>query len=300
MMRRSTLPRSPTLLLGALIALLLPAALTAQADTLRVEGDVPLHYELSGEGPPVVLLHGWTHDARVWRQVVPALERRFTVLRPDRRGWGRSGGHADVSRDPGDLDSLMSALGWSDAHVVGHSQGADAALRFAVAHPERIRSLVLYGSPQPAGFDLPWTGPDALPPPPEMARIVREHGIDSLGAVIFASPLADGFEPGSEGAELAGELWTANAERAFADPRPPSGATPRPSVDDLGAIAAPTLVLTGELEMPFFQLVADALAFGIPGAERVVVEGGGHAVHMQEPERWTAEIVRFLRAVKGR
>jgi pimeloyl-ACP methyl ester carboxylesterase len=63
----------------------------------------------------------------------------------------------------------------------------------------------------------------------------------------------------------------------------------------VGDVAPPTLVLTGEWEMPYVQVVAEALAYGIPGAERAVVRGGGHAVHLQEPERFTAEVVRFLR-----
>lgn len=310
MLPSDPLPRpsdpTPTALVAVLLALAVaapatvgaraaPPVLDARADTLRVAGGVPLHYELSGSGPPLVLIHGWTHDGRVWDLQVPALERRYTVLRYDRRGWGRSGGNPDVSRDPHDLDSLMAALDLRDAHVVGHSQGAGAALRFTLAHPGRVRSLVLYGARAPSGFDVPLTGEDALP---DLPAFVREHGLDSLGAVLFER-LGRGFDPGDPGLAIARRLWTDNARKAFEDPDPPSGATPRPSIDRLRDVQVPVLVLTGELELEPFRIAGDALAYVLPDARRVEIPGGGHAVHLQEPERWTAEVVRFLRETEG-
>lgn len=296
---RTAPPRPATgavrLLALAALSLAVAAPLDAQADSLRVAGDVSLHYELSGAGPPLVLIHGWTHDARVWEHQTPELTREFTLLRYDRRGWGRSGGSPDVSMDPGDLDSLMAAVGLDDAHVVGHSQGASVALRFALAHPSRVRSVTLYGAPPPAEFGVPPVGEDTFP---DMAAIVRDHGLDSLGAVLFSHPLGRGFERGGRGLELARELWAANARRAFEDPQPPSGATPRPSMDRVSDVTVPALVLTGEREMRHARLAADALAYVLPDASRIEVPGGGHAVHLQEPERWTAEVVRFVRAVE--
>jgi pimeloyl-ACP methyl ester carboxylesterase len=276
------------------VAVTLPLTLVAQEGTLRVDGDVELTYELSGNGPPLVLIHGWTHDMRSWELQTPTLQRHFTVLRYDRRGWGGSGGHPDVTMDPVDLDRILEALDMDSAFVVGHSQGADVALRFALAHPERVAALGLYGSPPPAGFGVPWTGPDAPPSPSDMASIVREGGVDSLGAVLFSGPLARGFDESEPGLELATAMWADNGGRDLEDPREPSNATPPPAFDRVSEIEVPTLVITGDLEMPYFQVVADALAYAIPDAERVTVSGGGHAVHMQEPERFTAELVRFF------
>lgn len=308
MIRRSSPPGSPDrpapprpataavrLLALAAVSLLAAAPLDAQADSLRVAGDVSLHYELSGAGPPLVLIHGWTHDARVWELQTPELTREFTLLRYDRRGWGRSGGSPDVSMDPEDLDSLMAAVGLEDAHVVGHSQGANVALRFALAHPSRVRSVTLYGAPPPAGFGVPPVGEDTFP---DMAAIVRDHGLDSLGAALFSHPLGSGFERGGRGLELAREMWATNARRAFEDRQPPSGATPEPSIDRVPEVTVPALVLTGEREMRHARLAADAVAYLLPDASRIEVPGGGHAVHLQEPERWTAEVLRFVRTVE--
>lgn len=90
-------------------------------------------------------------------------------------------------------------------------------------------------------------------------------------------------------------------DRRRPDPTPDRTAGPtRPGVDRLADVEAPALILTGEWEMPYLRVVAAALAYGIPGAERAVVRGGGHAVHLQEPERFTAELARFLRDAGAR
>lgn len=69
-------------------------------------------------------------------------------------------------------------------------------------------------------------------------------------------------------------------------------------MDRVSDVTVPALVLTGEREMRHARLAADALAYVLPNASRIEVPGGGHAVHLQEPERWTAEVVRFVRAVE--
>lgn len=280
----------PVLAFGLLVA---APGLAAQEGELPL-ADVTIHYERVGNGPPLILIHGWSMDLRSWDYQLPALAESFTVLRYDRRGWGGSRGHPDVSSDPVDLDRLMSELEIDSAFVLGHSQGAEVALRFALAYPERVRALVLYGGPLLEGFGLPWNGPDTFPS--DMPSIVREGGIDSLSAIVFSHPLARGFEEGAPETELVERIWETNAGRDLRDPRPPSGATPPPHVDRLVDVDAPTLVVTGELEMPYFQIVAEALAYGIRGAERVTLEGGGHAVHMQQPERFNRVVARFLRA----
>ena len=75
----------------------------------------------------------------------------------------------------------------------------------------------------------------------------------------------------------------------------PALAAKRARIDELQAVRAPTLVVHGQWEMPGFQIVADALTYGIPGARKVVIPGGGHIVNWTEPERFAAEILRFLR-----
>jgi pimeloyl-ACP methyl ester carboxylesterase len=80
--------------------------------------------------------------------------------------------------------------------------------------------------------------------------------------------------------------------------RPPRPHTP--AIERIHEITAPTLVLVGGQDLQFFQITADAIAFEIPGSERVTVRGGGHLVNMIEPELYNAEVLRFLRIVDRR
>ena len=70
------------------------------------------------------------------------------------------------------------------------------------------------------------------------------------------------------------------------------------NIERLGEIKIPALVLVGGDDLPFFQISADALTFEIPGAQKVVIPGGAHLVNVIEPERYNAEVLRFLRAVE--
>lgn len=221
-----------------------------------------------------------------------ALADQYQVLRYDRRGWGASSGHADVSADPKDLSKLLDHLGIPSAHIVGHSQGGHVALRFAMSYPDKVERLVLYGAPPPDGFGIPWDGPDSLPP--NLPQIARDHGIDSVGSILFSHPLARGFSEGTPGARLAAEMWESYDGADLLDPKQPSGDTPPPLAEHLSGITSPTLVITGEWEMAYFQLVAEAFNYSIPNSERVTVPGGGHAVHLQQPERFNGELLRFL------
>ena len=118
-----------------------------------------------------------------------------------------------------------------------------------------------------------------------------------MRAMFNGHPMANGFIEGSEGSEILTTMFRAYDGRDLLEPKPSANATPPPDVGRLSEIVVPTLVITGEMEMPYFQIVSDALAYGIPNAERVVVPGGGHSVMLQQPERFNGEIKRFLAAV---
>src|SRR5450631_3479938 len=101
---------------------------------MRVDaGGVGIEYEVTGEGRPVVLLHGFPDSGRLWRHQVPALvEAGFKVIVPDLRGYGRSDKPTEVEAYRmhllvGDVLAVMSAAGAERAHVVGHDWGASVA-----------------------------------------------------------------------------------------------------------------------------------------------------------------------------
>ena len=96
---------------------------------------------------------------------------------------------------------------------------------------------------------------------------------------------------------LAAELLAAYRGGRFLSPTPPSGPIAANTMDDLPRIAVPTLFLIGDKDVPFFQIVARALAYYVPKARLAVVAGGGHMVNLIEPDRYNATITGFLAGV---
>jgi pimeloyl-ACP methyl ester carboxylesterase len=126
---------------------------------VRVETNgVGIEYEVTGEGPPVVLLHGFPDSGRLWRHQVPALaEAGFQVIVPDLRGYGSSDKPTEVKAYRrellvGDVLAVMSAAGAERAHIVGHDWGASVAWALALTAGERVDHLVALAVGHPAAF----------------------------------------------------------------------------------------------------------------------------------------------------
>ena len=120
---------------------------------------VRIAYETAGSGFPLLLLHGFPRTHRVWQSVAPALSRRFTLVTPDRRGYGDS----DKPSDPDgytaaimtqDAFELMRELGHEQYMAVGHDKGAPTARRLAAENPDRVRGVVIIDA-APEGGNRP-------------------------------------------------------------------------------------------------------------------------------------------------
>jgi pimeloyl-ACP methyl ester carboxylesterase len=135
-MRRS---RAATCLLTILLLAGLARAASAQAPRLFFETD--------GSGSPVVFVEDWATDTTIWFRVLPELRTRFELVRYDLRGQGRSelpsDGDYSLGAQETDLLRVLDALPVEQAHLVGAGYGGTIALAFALAHPERVRSLAL-------------------------------------------------------------------------------------------------------------------------------------------------------------
>ena len=126
---------------------------------MRVDVDgVGIEYEVTGEGPPVMLLHGFPDSGRLWRHQVPALaEAGFKVIVPDLRGYGRSDKPPEVAAYTmdllvGDVLAVMAAAGAERAHVVGHDWGAGIAWAIASLAADLVDHLVALSVGHPATF----------------------------------------------------------------------------------------------------------------------------------------------------
>ena len=128
-----------------------------KSDSLKI-ADAYLHYVRAGEGPPVLLLHGFPQDWSEYRQIMPRLARRFTVIAVDLRGIGKStagGGGYDAASLAEDLQQLVSALGLPKVYLVGHDLGGMVAYAFARRYPTLTRGAMILDSCVPGlgGWD---------------------------------------------------------------------------------------------------------------------------------------------------
>jgi pimeloyl-ACP methyl ester carboxylesterase len=119
---------------------------------------VAIHYEVTGDGPPVLLLHGFPDTGRVWRHQVPALaDAGYRVVVPDLRGYGLSGQPPEVGSYAmpfllADALGILDHLGARHATIVGHDWGAGIAWALAALHPERVDQLATLSVGHPAAF----------------------------------------------------------------------------------------------------------------------------------------------------
>ncbi len=262
---------------------------SAQPRMLNV-GDATIRYDVSGTGPALVFIHGWAQNMAIWDDQVAAFAPRYRVIRFDRRGFGESTGHADVSADADDVRILLDSLGIRSAHVVGLSAGARVALRFAAAFPDRVDGLVLYGAPPGPGFPGGPPGRGQL----NFAEIMRQHGIDSVRKEILAAPIA-WIPPGRH--DLVARLNRSLAEytgRDLLDPRPQSGRVLEVPWDQTQTVRAPTLIVHGDHELPLLIAFADSLVRRMPNARKIVITDGGHGAHFAQPEQFNTALKQFF------
>jgi 3-oxoadipate enol-lactonase len=281
-----------------LAALVVLASVSASAQSGVADiGDAKLNYAVSGQGEPLVLVHGWALNLSVWKDQVRAFAPRYRVVTYDLRGFGHSTGVPDITADPADLAALLDRLGIQSAHIVGHSRGGTIALAFALAFPQRVRSLVLYGAGPPQGFNLPRDGSDSTP---HLAAIARRFGLDSVKAALMRHPLT--WAPPDQAQFSKAQLdtiWRAYSGLDLLEDHVPSNRVALARIDQLRQIHAPTLVLTGDHEQPYLQVVAAALAYGITGAQRANIADAGHAAHLSQPARFNQAVLAFLDGVRA-
>lgn len=249
-------------------------------------------YERKGEGPALVLLHGWPMDNREWRRQVDALSDEYTVVAWDAPGAGRSSDPPETFRLPDWADCLaafIEALGLGRSHVGGLSWGGGLALELYRRHPEVVRSLIL------ASAYAGWAGSLPAQVVEQRLRLMLRNA--ELPPDRWAPALVDTFFSKDAPPEIVREALsivsglhpeaTKVAMKAFAE------ADLR---DVLPSIVVPTLLLCGEDDVRAPRPVWEALHSEIRGSDLVLIPGVGHVIDIEAAERFNTEVKAFLQA----
>jgi pimeloyl-ACP methyl ester carboxylesterase len=259
-------------------------------EVVRASG-LEIAYDRVGEGPPLVFVHGAAEDGRVWRPQLAGLADEFTVVAWDEPGAGRS---SDVPADFGLADyanclaALIEALELGPAHVAGLSWGGTVVQELYRHHPGLVATLIL------ADTYAGWKG--SLPEADLRARIAGARKMLASPAEEF-DPTLPGLFAGDPPAEYVSLL-----EDVAGDVRPESlraqlfVMAEADQRDLLARIAAPTLLIWGELDVRSPLAVARQFEEAISDTTLVVIPGCGHVSNLERPDQFNEAVRTFLRA----
>src|SRR3954468_4338571 len=246
-----------------------------------------LHHTVTGDGPPVLLLHSTASDSRQWDPQRAALAADHTVVTPDLRGFGRSLFPPEPYADAEDVLRVLDHLGITTTALVGASGGGRVALQLASAVPERVSALVL----------LCAAAPGVERTPQLRAFAEREEELLEAGDVEAATEVNVRTWLGPDADEHARELLRTTQRQAFAVQLAAGEEPEERSLDvDLARITSPTTVVYGRHDLDFFRTVANYLAAGLPAAELVELPWAGHLPNLERPEETTELIRRAIRS----
>jgi pimeloyl-ACP methyl ester carboxylesterase len=266
--------------------------------------DQRITYRTAGSGPVLLLIHGMAGSSETWRQVMPGLAQRFTVVVPDLLGHGRSEkpeGDYSLGAFACTLRDLLVALGHERVTVVGQSLGGGVAMQFCYQYPERIERLVLVGS---GGLGREVS---------RLLRLLSLPGSEPVLRLACAARVHRAIESVTSGAARVGlrpapavaELWRSYASLTNDAARRAFLRTLRAVVDPRGqavsasnrlhlAAQVPTLIVWGEVDRIIPVDHAYAAHTLIPGSRLEIFQGVGHYPHCEAPERFVQVLSKFI------
>lgn len=252
-----------------------------------------LYYNLTGDGPTLVLAHANPANETMWDEQVAALSQHYRVLRYDQRGAGQSEAGTGAFSHHADLNGLLERLDISEAHFIGLSNGSMLLTDFALSYPEKVRSLVL-ASPALSGYEFKGE------PPATLMALFGALGTGDMDAAeeLATQVWADGPSRRPEDVDSAfrerfREMARTELKVMFPDAAQPVGLEP-PAIGRLGEITVPTLIVLGDKDDPSILDIGETLHAGVGGSERIVLEGAAHMLNMEQPEAFGELVLDFL------
>lgn len=284
----------------------LPAGFTDTFTSQYIDtGDVRLHAVIGGDGPPLLLIHGWPETWYAWRLLMPTLAQDFTVIAVDQRGIGLSdkpeGGY-DTGTQANDMVALMDVLGYDQFAVVGHDTGFTIGYALAADHPERVERVALAEIPGPPAATA---SPPVFVPGPVNNRLwhIPFNRVETLPEQLITGreDVFFGYEFAIQGGTLSQDVinyyvslvsnpdslrgslgWYRAFDTTLAQ-NAERGATP---------LTMPVLAIGGELS--YGAHVGEAMTALASDVQSVVIPGTGHWVAEEGSEEMLAALAAFL------
>ncbi|MGY1663700.1 alpha/beta fold hydrolase [Geodermatophilus sp. SYSU D00705] len=259
-----------------------------------VRTGVRLNYETAGQGDPLLLVMGTSGSIGLWGEVVPRLAERYRVIAFDNRGLGgseRGEGPITAASLADDAAALLEALELPSAHVMGWSLGSAVAQEMALAHPRQVATAVLYATwgrcdgHQRSVFTAlrhPYATRDMEAALGAAGLAFSPQLLDRPDFLQLLEPMLPAFPQDEAQMAVTTEQWDADLAHD--------------TLDRLGGITVPTLVVVGEQDLLTPQWQSKAVADRIPGARYELVTGPGssHGLHIERPDDLLRIVTDFL------
>lgn len=251
---------------------------------LQRDDGVSLYYEVHGEGPVILLTHGYSATSQMWEGQIEALSRDHKLVIWDMRGHGRSDSPDDPAlySEPAtvaDMAALLDEVGAERAIVGGLSLGGYMSLAFHRVHPDRVRALLIIDTGPGYKNDEARAGWNAT-------SLKTADRYEREGLAVLESGSAERRQArhqSAKGLALAARGMLTQRDAAV--------------ISSLPEIRVPSIVIVGSEDTPFLA-ASDYMAARIPGARKVVIEGAGHAANIDRPETFNAALLGFLEGLR--
>ena len=250
--------------------------------------DARLCYVKKGNGPPIVFIHGFCLDHRIWENQLNFFSASYTTIAVDLRGFGNS---SLPSGKPysyhEDINALLDILQINQPVIlVGLSMGARAVANFALTYPKKTRAVIfvdgLIDGYTFMNFNLDY-----------IYKSGKEKGIPVANKMWLDHQLFEPARKNATTASLLTEIVMSYSGWHWINKNPAKGLNP-PAIEQLQDLATPTLIITGEYDIPDFQAIAQILNTKINHSLKKEIAGAGHMCNMEMPEAFNEIVNQFL------
>lgn len=240
-------------------------------------------YEITGKGSPLVFLHGFSLDSRIWNPQFDFFSKRYQVLRYDLRGFGKS--DLPIDQDYShifDLKAILDTLHLSKICLVGLSLGGSIATQFTINFPEYVNSLVLVDS------DL-----DGFRKEMRVGLYEKKLCITEAKKIWLSDPLLKYALLNSNSRELLLEIVNNYSGWHWVNKDKSINTYPK-SINRLNLICCPTLIIIGQYDIPDYHRISEVFHKNIKSSEMIIINNAGHLSNIEMPLTFNDYLYKFL------
>ncbi len=250
-----------------------------------------LFFLKEGSGPPLIFIHGFCLDLRMWESQIQFFSKEYTCIAYDLRGFGNSSTPLDQPySNHEDLNELLNYLNISEPVVlIGLSMGASVVSNFALTYPERTRAIIFADGTIDGfifkDFNLTY-----------IYNAGKELGIPVANRLWLDHPIFESARKNAKILRNLTEMVMTYSGWHWVNKNPIVNLSP-PAMEQLQKITMPGLILIGEFDIPDFKAISDELHKQIKGSSKYEISGVGHMCNLESPDIFNYRVMHFLNQI---